>query len=1012
MYITLARKENKVDTKAMPDSGTSRSIVKAKLLRKNGIAFSSNDIQPISAANSSSLNCVGSVILRVTHEGLTCKINALVSDNLSEDVLISYNDLLRMGIISDKFPSRVFPPRCKTYSVSIPQTTEQKDDVDPDFDDLLAEYPEVFEDTKVTPMAGDPMNISLRRKDPNYRPLQVTTARKIPLHFQAEADKTLNWFIKSGVIEKVPTNETTEWCSPGFFVAKPDGKVRLVVDYRQINKFIDRPVHPFPSPRDILKDIKPDSKWFIKMDALQGYYQVPLSEESKRLTTFLLPTGRYRFTRAPMGMNNSSDYFCGKTDHILSPVPDILKIVDDALLQAPTKRKVLRKLKIALDCCKRHNLTLSKKKLTIGQEINFAGYIIGKDGVKPDPNRVKAISNFPAPTDASQVRSFLGLVNQLGFFIPELAQVTKPLRDLLKKDTSFLWLNAQAEAFQTAKKILTSELLVKPFNPALKTELLTDAARLGGLGYALLQRNTDDTLRLIQCGSRSLSSAETRYATNELEGLAILYAITDCHFYLMGTKFTVITDHRPLMGTFNKDLQDIPNARLQRFRERLTQYDFEVIWVPGKTHLIADALSRAPVFAPKEKEIVTCNAALAYSVAEDPALQPLYDAAEDDTSYQQIKDAILRGTQAKDLPPDHPGKQFSSIWDDISIFDDCLLIWEDTRIIIPKSLRKEILAKLHESHSGISKTRLLAQQLYFWPGINRDIKDLISNCELCLNLRPSQHEEILTHPKANYPMESVSLDLFEHGGDDYLVMCDRYSNFIWSQKLKKTNTTTVTTLLTKWFHDFGYPKTIMSDNGPQFRGEFQEYCKTNQISFITSSPYNHRSNGLAESAVKTAKRLLKKSDSELDFKARLLAWRNVPSAGTKQSPSEKFFGRRQRHTLPYLSPKTEIPPPAEPTKPAPKLKPLVANQRVAIQNMVSGEWDEHGTVQGICDSGQSYSILRDSGGKTIRRNRRFILPLSADLMKEDTSLPPISASGETQRRSARTKTRPSRYQAI
>ena len=128
----------------------------------------------------------------------------------------------------------------------------------------------------------------------------------------------------------------------------------------------------------------------------------------------------------------------------------------------------------------------------------------------------------------------------MGFFIPELAQITQPLQDLLKKDIQFQWLEEQANAFKTTKEILTSELIVKPFDPTLKTELLTDAARLGGLGYALIQRNNDNTIRLIQCGSRSLSSAATRYATNELEGLAIYYAINDCKFYLQGARFTVV----------------------------------------------------------------------------------------------------------------------------------------------------------------------------------------------------------------------------------------------------------------------------------------------------------------------------------------------------------------------------------------------------------------------------------------------------------------------------------------
>ena len=159
----------------------------------------------------------------------------------------------------------------------------------------------------------------------------------------------------------------------------------------------------------------------------------------------------------------------------------------------------------------------------MGQEISFARYVLGEGGVRPNPKRVAAIASFKSPTDISEVRSFLGLVNQLGFFVPDLAHITTPLRSPLHKGIAFQWLDEQEAAFQKAKQVLTSDLIVKPFDTSLRTELLTDAARFGGLGYALIQWHSEGTLRLIQCGSRSLSPAETRYATNELEAFCLLY---------------------------------------------------------------------------------------------------------------------------------------------------------------------------------------------------------------------------------------------------------------------------------------------------------------------------------------------------------------------------------------------------------------------------------------------------------------------------------------------------------
>jgi hypothetical protein len=156
-------------------------------------------------------------------------------------------------------------------------------------DSLMKEFKDVFEADKITPLTGAPMQIHLKRDDPSYRPIRVSHHRKVPLHFQEEADKTLKWFLESGVIIPVPPTENVEWVSPGFFVAKPNGKVRLVTDLRAINQFVIRPCHPFPSPRDVVRNIKTDSKWFCKLDALQGYYQVPLDEKSSYLTTIYCP---------------------------------------------------------------------------------------------------------------------------------------------------------------------------------------------------------------------------------------------------------------------------------------------------------------------------------------------------------------------------------------------------------------------------------------------------------------------------------------------------------------------------------------------------------------------------------------------------------------------------------------------------------------------------------------------------------------------------------------------------
>ena len=950
---------------ATPDTGANKSIISSRVLDTLFIRYGATKLSrshTIQTANGGTLDCSGSVNLLLFYEGSTTAVNALVSNDLYEDFLLSWKDLQRIGVLSDHFPHLHDSPK-GTKALSAVTTNDT-------LESLLAEFQDVFQEEKVTPMHGEPMHIHIRKNDPEYRPLRMKVARRTPKHFQKDADELIKKLLDSGVIAKVPANEHVEWCSPGFFVPKPNGKCRLVTDYRQINKFIDRPVHPFPSCRDIIRGIKPDSRWFLKFDMAWGYFQMPLDDESSRLTTFLVESGRYRFLRAPMGLNPSSDYFCERSDYAFADVLDLLKIVDDGLLQAPTRQDLLRQFRLALECCRKSNLTLSQPKLEIGQSVVFAGYDITKDGVKPAPKRTEGISNFPVPKNVSELRSFLGLVNQLGIFIPDLAHVTNDLRALLKKNVAYTWLPDHQKAFEDTKRLLLSDLLLRPFDVGLKSELLTDASRLFGLGYALVQRNPEGTtLSLIQCGSRSLNSAESRYSTTELECLAIYYAVKECSFYLQGIEFEVLTDHKPLVGAFLKPLSELENARLLRFREKLAHYALKVSYVSGKTHLIADALSRAPVFSPPENEMISVNSIASRKKALDPALQSYFDAASDDEAYRSIVLALLGGKSPSVLPPGHPARQYRSLWDDLSVMNDTLLVLDDSRIVVPKACRPATLAHLHAAHAGITRTRQLAKDLYYWPGMNAEIANMVQDCDSCQRLRPSLHENAQAHPKATAPMHCVGLDLFQLSGKDYLVMVDRFSYYIWVHHLRSTTTTAVVNVLEQWFLEYGYPYVIISDNGPQFRSEFKTYCREHHVVHTTSSPYNPRSNGLAESAVKSAKYLLQKSSSFKDFQERLQVWRNTPSASNPNSvsPSEMFFTRRQRtRLLPALS---EMPDPLLPATDDSLLPRLRVGDPVRIQHPKHGTWDEKGEVIAIQDSGLAYTVRDEQGDLSIRGRR-------------------------------------------
>jgi hypothetical protein len=682
-----------------PDTGCTRTVISYDICKRHRIRLQKSAVK-IRTASGALMNVAGEVNLTVRN----ATINALASKDLKSDVLLSWHDMQRLGMLPPEFPAMV----CTAETITI------LDEIKSEFKDVLAETLDTDE-----VMTGPPMHIHLR-DDTRIQPAQFLTARAIPLHLKSSAEEAVTQILEKGILARV--ERPTDWVSPGHFVPKPNGTARLVTDYTRLNQYVKRPIHPFPATLDILQNINPNSKWFAKLDAIHGYFQIPLDTESSYLTTFLLPSGRYRYTRAPMGLNASGDEFCMRTDMALQGLTGVSKLVDDILVEGATIEQLRQRLVKVLERCRKHAIKLSIDKLEIGQTVNFAGHIISHRGIKPDPKKVEAISAFPSPKDVTHLRSFLGLANQLGHFIPDLAQATQKMRQLLKKDAHYQWLNEHEEELVKVKKLLTSDLLVKPFDPELETDILTDASCLNGLGFALIQHEKDnDAIRLVSCGSCSITDTQKRYAPVELECLAVVWAITKCSFWLRGlTTFRIVTDHNPLLGVFNKPLSDIDNPRLLRMRTKIASYTFTITWQAGKAHQIADALSRSPVWRAHEDSeeendpLVYVKLAHADNPELNLELEIFTGAVEGDEDYETLIKTIEHRTQSKNLPPRSPAVEYRSLLTRLSLLtlpnDKKLVIYDGNRILVPEKARDEILKLLHTAHQGITKTIQRAKQ--------------------------------------------------------------------------------------------------------------------------------------------------------------------------------------------------------------------------------------------------------------------------------------------------------------
>ena len=700
-----------------------------------------------------------------------------------------------------------------------------------------------------------------------------------------------------------------------------------------------------------------------------------------------------------MGLSCSSDFFCQKTDEAFEGLDWLLKIVDDGLIQAPDEETLLVRIEEVLKRCRLHNIKLSFDKLAWGTSIKFAGYIVSADGVRPDDDKVKGISSFPTPGNLTDLRSFLGLANQLGSFIPDLSQSSSKMRELLKKGVAFVWTDEHATEFQKVKDLLTSPLLVKPFDPNMNTALLTDASRLNGMGYALVQYWPDnkDVMNLIQCGSASFTPTQQNYATIELEALAIKW------------------DHKPLVGIFAKDLQDLTNQRLINFREKLVDYNFQVVWDAGKNHLIADALSRAPTSEGDEAVVAMMEGDdgvfvdLCYKVTEDPALKSLCETAKCDKVYQRLIQCF-KTNDFQSVPSDYQG-----VWHDISLLDDTLLVLDGCRIVVPPDARRDILRLLHLPHTGIVKTYENARQKYFWPTMKNDIKQVISSCSACLEHLPSQQQEPLQQSHSEEPMERVDMDFFSLAGQDWLVMVDRFSGYPFVQRFSNgTTADKLVKVILEWFLEYGFPQQIHSDNGPQFSSStFREFCEKYGIRHTTSSPHFPQANGGAEAGVKNMKKLMAKClDLNQSFPVALLEWKNCPRSNGL-SPAQAFHGRKLKTLLPCIRNDTllhmqnkevlekklqENEKTKEQFDSAAKPLPVLhGGQLVALQNPISKKWDQTGVIESACDFHRSYWV--QSEGRMIRRNRIFLRPIG--LMGSDDQVAADKGDDTAPRRSAR-----------
>jgi hypothetical protein len=724
-------------------------------------------------------------------------------------------------------------------------------------------------------------------------PPSIDPPRRIPHSMHDKVKEELERMEKLNVIVK--EDEPTQWVNSMTVVTKQNGKVRICIDPTKLNKAIKRAHYPTKTVEEVAANM-PDAKYFSMFDANSGYWQISLDTPSSKMCTFQTPWGRYRFKRLPFGVSTSGDAFNQVMTALFGDLEGVSIIVDDILIHGRTIQEHDERVRKFLNRAREVGLTLNKDKSKFRRpEVIYCGHILSADGLKPSPEHIDPILKMETPTKKEEVRRFLALVGYLHKFMPALSEKSKPLRQLLEKDIEFHWEKQHEDSFQQLKKDVTKAPVLKLFDARKPVTLQVDSSKFG-LGAALLQSGQP-----VLYASRSLDKTQQNYAVIERELLAICFATQKFHQYIYGKSIHIETDHKPLLGILAKPMHAI-SARMQRMRLRLQRYDLQVSYKPGKEMFIADTLSRAPIKL-KTGNDTLFDESLEVNMINATAdkLCELKEATECDPTLQILKKFTQDGWPEKSEIPQNV-RPYYSYRDEIS--EEKELLMKGNKLIIPKSLQREMLEKVHAAHLGIVKSKALAREAIFWPGLSSQLEDMISACSVCQSVRndlpsePLQPQEI-----PDMPWNKVAIDLFHFQDREYVLCVDYYSKFPDISYLPNTTTATLVSALKTMFTRFGIPTEVVSDNGPQFSSrEFKLFATTYGFKHTTSSPGYAQSNGQAERHIQTVKKLLLKAEaSGGDINLCLLGYRNAPLDGVGLSPAQLLMSRRLNSQIPIKS---------------------------------------------------------------------------------------------------------------
>jgi hypothetical protein len=526
---------------------------------------------------------------------------------------------------------------------------------------------------------------------------------RVPFHLRDKVEQELKRLEKEDIIE--PVTGPTEWVSRIVTPPKPKkpSEIRICVDMREANKAVVRTRHITPTIEDLIADLN-GATVFSKIDLRSGYHQLELHPDSRYITTFSTHVGLFQYKRLIFGLNSAAEIFQHTIQELLTDIPGARNVSDDIICFGKTQSDHDRALHDTLTRIHTSGLTVNEEKCEFNKsEIEFFGFIFSAEGVRPDPKKVQAIRDAAKPENASEVRSFLGMAQYSARFIDNFATLAEPLRALTKQNTPWSWSEKEDAAFSAIKQALSDKTTLAYFDPKKATVIHVDASPVGVAGIL-----SQDGLP-IAYASRALTDVEQRYSQTEREALAVVWACEHFHVFVMGASFSVVTDHKPLLGIWTKPN---PPTRIARWALRLTPYTFTLLYKAGKDNP-ADYMSWHPLAHTDKQsrhEIIAEEYVNFFADSDTPSaitLSEIQSATARDPTLQTVVQLVATSkwhTIADCAHPDaHTGalRSFSNVKDDLCVNSEQNLILKGTQLVIPASMHAKVVQLAHEGHQGV-----------------------------------------------------------------------------------------------------------------------------------------------------------------------------------------------------------------------------------------------------------------------------------------------------------------------